>query len=116
MGFAEQGQFHPLKFIRAIGEGLTVFENSRVISVKQHVIYTERGTVTAENIVFATHYPFINAPGFYFIRQHQERSYVLALSNAEKLDGMYYGIDKEALSFRNSGDILLLGGGAHRFL
>ncbi len=112
--FEDQAQFHPLKFIRAIGEGLTVFENSRVISVKQHVIYTERGTVTAENIVFATHYPFINAPGFYFIRQHQERSYVLALSNAEKLDGMYYGIDKEALSFRNSGDILLLGGGAHR--
>lgn len=112
--FEDQAQFHPLKFIRAIGEGLTVYENSRVISVKQHVIYTERGTVTAENIVFATHYPFINAPGFYFIRQHQERSYVLALSNAEKLDGMYYGIDKEALSFRNSGDILLLGGGAHR--
>ncbi|MCI8670328.1 MAG: FAD-dependent oxidoreductase [Lachnospiraceae bacterium] len=112
--FENQAQFHPLKFIRAISEGITIYENTRVISVKQHVIYTERGTVTANHIVFATHYPFINIPGFYFIRQHQERSYVLALSGAAQLKGMYYGIDRNTLSFRNSGDILLLGGGAHR--
>lgn len=112
--FENQAQFHPLKFIREISEGITIYENTRVISVKQHIIYTERGTVTADNIVFATHYPFINLPGFYFVRQHQERSYVLALSGAAKLNGMYYGIDRNSLSFRNSGELLLLGGGVHR--
>lgn len=112
--FKNQAQFHPLKFIRSISEELTVYENTKVISVKQHMIYTEKGTVRADNIVFATHYPIANIPGFYFIRQHQERSYVLALSDAAKMNGMYYGIDENALSFRNSGDILLLGGGGHR--
>src|SRR5690606_25855040 len=52
--------------------------------------------------------------GYYFLRQHQERSYVLALENAPDLQGMYYGIEPEGLSFRNSGPYLLLGGGAHR--
>lgn len=112
--FKNQAQFHPLKFIQYLAKELTIYENTKVISVKQHVIYTERGTVKADNIVFATHYPFINVPGFYFIRQHQERSYVVALEDADKIDGMYYGIDKEGLSFRNSGDLLLLGGGSHR--
>lgn len=112
--FENQAQFHPLKFIQSVAEGLTIYENTKVISVKHHIIYTERGTVTADKIVFATHYPFINVPGMYFVRQHQERSYVLALTGAGKMNGMYYGIDKDGLSFRNSGDKLLLGGGAHR--
>lgn len=112
--FLEQAQFNPLKFISGITENLTIYENSRVLSVKDHMVYTERGDIWADNIVFATHYPIINVPGFYFIRQHQERSYVLAMKNAQKLKGMYYGIDKDGLSFRNSGDILLLGGSGHR--
>lgn len=45
---------------------------------------------------------------------HQERSYVLALEGAERLEGMYLGIDQGGLSFRSSGDLLLLGGGGHR--
>ena len=48
-------------------------------SVKGHTVFTNRGRIDAENIVFATHYPFVNLPGFYFLRQHQERSYVLAV-------------------------------------
>lgn len=62
----------------------------------------------------ATHFPFINTPGYYFMRMHQERSYVAALENAPRLDGIYYGIDRNGLSFRNSGNYLLLGGGNHR--
>ena len=68
----------------------------------------------AKHIVFATHFPFLNMPGFYFARMHQERSYVLALKDAAQLDGMYLGVDGEALSFRNFEDTLLLGGGSHR--
>lgn len=112
--FEEQAQFRPLEFIQHIAEGLTVYERTRVLSVKEHTIQTDRGNVTAEHIVFATHYPFINVPGFYFLRQHQERSYVLALSGAAKYKGMYYSADEGGLSFRNDGDTLLFGGGAHR--
>lgn len=112
--FKHQAQFQPLEFISALSKQLTIYEKTRVLSVKGHMIYTERGDVFADHIVFATHYPIINVPGLYFMRQHQERSYVLALANAQKLDGMYYGIDKNGLSFRNFEDILLLGGSGHR--
>ncbi len=115
--FPHQAQFHPLKFIRALAENLTVYENTNVISVHGHKVTTNRGTIIAENIIFATHYPFINVPGFYFIREHQERSYVLALKGKdvpEKLTGMYYGIDEGGLSFRSGQGMLILGGGAHR--
>nr|WP_307993306.1 FAD-dependent oxidoreductase [uncultured Niameybacter sp.] len=112
--FDKQAQFHPLKFIEAISKNLTIYEHTKVLSVEGESIVTDRGTVTAKDIIFATHYPFMNKPGYYFIRMHQERSYALALANAPKLDGMYKGMDQDGLSFRNSGDLLILGGGKHR--
>ena len=72
----------------------------------------------AEKIIFACHYPFQNVPGFYFARMHQERSYVLALEagggKQVNLDGMYYGVDEDGLSFRKAGPYILMGGGGHR--
>lgn len=112
--FENQAQFHPLEFLKAISEDLTIYENTRVLSVNGHTITTNRGTILAKHIVFATHYPFADVPGFYFLRQHQKRSYVLALKNVEKIQGMYYSIDKNGLSLRMEGDTLLVGGGSHR--
>ena len=65
---------------------------------------TEAGPVVeAEHVIFATHYPFINRPGYYFMRMHQERSYAVAFSGAACMDGMYLGTDtKWDYSFRNS--------------
>ncbi|MDE6025839.1 MAG: FAD-dependent oxidoreductase [Lachnospiraceae bacterium] len=112
--FENQAQFHPLKFLKEISKKLEIFEKTMVYSVKGHKIVTNWGTVNAENIVFATHYPFPLVPGCYFLRQHQERSYIVAFSGIKKLDGMYYSIDKAGLSIRSAGDWTLLGGGAHR--
>ncbi len=112
--FENQAQFHPLKFIKALSAKLTIYENTPVIAVKGHTVYTENARVEADHIVFATHYPFINMPGFYFMREHQERSYVLALKNTQELSAMYYSVDRDGLSIRRHEDILLLGGGNHR--
>ncbi|MBQ6786682.1 MAG: FAD-dependent oxidoreductase [Lachnospiraceae bacterium] len=115
--FENQAQFHPLEFFKALTDKLTIYENTNAIFVHGHIIATNRGTIEAENIIFATHYPFINVPGFYFLRQHQERSYVLALKGRnvpEKMSAMYYGIDEGGLSFRCAEGNLLLGGGSHR--
>lgn len=113
--FASQAQFHPLKFLSALADKLTVYEHTKVLKAEDHKLYTPQGCVTAKKIIFAVHYPFVNHPGYYFMRMHQDRSYVVALEKAQTLDGMYYGIDKEdGLSFRNAGDLLLLGGGSHR--
>lgn len=109
-----QACFHPLKFLQVMAEGLRIYEKTKVLQVKPHILTTSRGTVEAEKIVFACHYPFVNRPGYYFLRMHQDRSYVLALKGAQTLHGMYLGIDREGLSFRPAGEMLLLGGENHR--
>ena len=112
--FEDQASFHPMKFIEALSLSLTVFEHTPALAVKGHAIRTPYGTVTARKIVFACHYPFPLIPGYYFARMYQERSYVLALLGAPRLDGMYLGVDPEGLSFRRAGQTLLLGGESHR--
>lgn len=112
--FDGQAQFHPLKFLQALAEPLTIFEQTMVRKVEGNQIITDRGTVKADKIIFACHYPFVNFPGMYFARMHQERSYVLALKHADIPKGMWIGAEKGAPSVRTYGDLLLLGGGSHR--
>ncbi len=112
--FKNQAQFNPIKFIRAVAEPLTIYENTAVRAVKGNLLLTNRGSVRANHIIFATHYPFVNFPGLYFARMHQERSYVLALENAKLVDGMIAGEGADTYSFRNYGKLLIMGGEAHR--
>lgn len=112
--FPNQAQFNPLEFIKGIIKPLKIYEHTLVREIDKHVIKTEHGKVEADFIVVATHYPFINAPGYYFLRMHQERSYVLALNNAPKLDGMYRDENDYGYSFRHYKDMIILGGGDHR--
>ena len=112
--FDDQAQFHPLRFLQALLPHITVYEHTPVKEVEGNTIRTERANVRAEKLIFACHFPFLNAPGYYFLRMHQERSYVIALDGAAALNGMYIGMDEDALSLRTYGDLLLLGGGGHR--
>lgn len=112
--FYKQGQFNPLKFLEVISEDLTIYENTRALEIKEGLVVTDKGMIAAKSIVVATHYPIMNTPGYYFLRMHQERSYVIALENAQDVNGMYIGIDSWNYSFRNYKNLLLLGGGAHR--
>ncbi len=109
-----QAQFHPLFFLKGLAEQLTVYERTMVRTIQDGTVITDGGCVEAKHIVVATHYPFINVPGYYFARQHQERSYVLSLYQAEQYSGMYLGVDQPIYSFRNAGNYLLFGGSAHR--
>ena len=109
-----QGMFHPLKLLYALAENLTIYENSRVLNVENDRVITAEGCVHAEQLIFSCHYPFINWPGAYFMRMHQERSYVLALTDVPKLPAYYYSVDSGGLSLRPAGEYLLLGGGSHR--
>ena len=112
--FQNQAQFHPLKLIKGLCEKLTIYENTLVQSVEGHLVQTEHGNVRAKKIIFACHYPFVNFPGMYFARMHQERSYVLALKNADFPSGMWIGADQPSYSFRRYHDLLLFGGAGHR--
>ena len=112
--FENQARFHPLKFLAGIAEEIEVYEQTKVLKAGDRRVETALGTVTAEHIVFAAHFPFINVPGYYFARMYQERSYVTALEGAGRPEGMYLGIDPDGLSIRPCRDLLLLGGGSHR--
>ena len=74
--FNNQAQFNPLKFLKDISSDLVIYENTRALEIKENLVITNRGNITANNIVVATHYPIMNAPGYYFMKMHQERSYV----------------------------------------
>lgn len=112
--FHNQAQFSPLEFIKEIAKELNVCEGIKVLKIKGKRVFTRDKVFEADKIVVATHYPIRNVPGFYFFRQHQERSYVLALSGAGELDGMYKGIDRDGISLRQAGEYILIGGRAHR--
>lgn len=112
--FKNQAQFNPLKFISAISEGLAILENTKVIEINGNVATTNRGHVLADKIIIATHFPFINKHGGYFMRLYQNRSYVTAFVNAPNYDGMYIDESDKGLSFRNYKNLLILGGGSHR--
>ena len=112
--FPDQAQFHPLRFAAAIAENIPVYENTWVRKLQGNKAVTDSGTITANHIIVTTHFPFINTHGSYFLKLYQHRSYVLALEDAQQVEGMYVSDSKTGLSFRNYKNFLLLGGGAHR--
>ena len=109
-----QGQFHPLKLAAHVAKGLPIFEHTKVLEFIGNGVRTEKGTVTAERIIVATHFPMLNKHGGYFLKLYQQRSYVLALENAPEIGGMYLECGGDGLSLRSAGEFLLLGGGGHR--
>lgn len=112
--YPDQAQFHPLKFISAVSEGLHIYEHTAVRELAGTEAITDHGKITAKKIIAATHFPFLNKHGSYFIKLYQSRSYVIALENAPDVHGMYVDEAQTGMSFRNYGSLLLLGGGDHR--
>lgn len=58
--FPKQARFHPLKFAAAIAGGLRIYENTKVLELAPGRAVTNRGTVRAEHIILATHFPLLN--------------------------------------------------------
>ncbi len=112
--FDRQAQFHPLRFAAGLTKGLRIFEDTRVLEVETGKAVSDRGTITADHIVVASHFPFLNKFGCYWLKQYQSRSYVLALEGGPDVKGMYVDENDTGLSFRNHGGLLLLGGCGHR--
>ncbi len=110
----DQAEFHPLKFLYAVAKDLPIYENTKILELMPHKAITAKGEIRFKKLIIATHFPMLNKHGAYFLKLYQHRSYVLALKGADDLRGMYVDESQTGLSFRNYGDLLLLGGGAHR--
>lgn len=109
-----QAQFNPLKFLCSIAKDLNIYEGTFIKKVSGNTAYTENHKIIADNIVFATHFPFIDRHGMYFMKMYQSRSYVIALDNSPNIDGMYIDESDKGFSFRNYGNLLFIGGSNHR--
>lgn len=112
--FKNQAQFHPLNFLYAMAKNLNIYEHTFVREMIGTTAVTDGGKIRADKVIVATHFPFINKHGSYFLKLYQHRSYVLALENAQDVGGMYVDENRSGMSFRNYGNLLLLGGGGHR--
>lgn len=126
--FPNQAQFNPLKYVMGLvgcikkNHGL-IYENSKVYDVKKegdsYHIYTKNNVVSSKYVVFACHYPIINAPGFYFLKMYQEASYLIAVETASSFDGMYINTKAPIMSFRTAltndkKRVVLIGGSNHK--
>ena len=112
--FPEQAQFHPLKFMAELSRGLPIFEHTPVLELAPHMARIPGGSIHANHIIVATHFPMLNKHGSYFLKLYQHRSYCIALENTPGIKGMYVDDSNSGFSFRSYGQLLILGGGGHR--
>ena len=81
MKFPGQGQLHPLKFLKTLVPDLSICENTPVREIRSSYAVTDHGLIFADCFIIATHFPFINKHGSYFMKLYQSRSYALALEH-----------------------------------
>ncbi|MEV8442036.1 FAD-dependent oxidoreductase [Actinosynnema sp. NPDC051121] len=118
----DQLAIHPVKYVRGLaeavdGDGSRVYEAGRVLGIddgKPSRVHTDRGTVVAERVVVATHYPILDR-GLYFARLEPVRSYCVAvrLASGTPPTGMAISAGSPTWSLASSGDLLIVGGRSH---
>jgi glycine/D-amino acid oxidase-like deaminating enzyme/nitrite reductase/ring-hydroxylating ferredoxin subunit len=120
--FDDQAEFHARKYLLALAARLErVYERSHAVDVDTDgrcSVQTPGGRVTADRVVVATHYPFLDR-SFAFARVHPQRSYALVCRIAgEPPPGMYISGDSPTRSVRavplDGEELLLVGGEGHR--
>jgi glycine/D-amino acid oxidase-like deaminating enzyme/nitrite reductase/ring-hydroxylating ferredoxin subunit len=122
----EQAEFHPLKFLVGLAaalqrDGCQIFEHTRATSLRDGEpcrVETTGGTITAERVVVATHFPFPDR-ALFFARVHAERSYCIAgpLPGSAPA-GMFISASSPTRSLRShpveDGELLIVGGEGHK--
>lgn len=126
--FKNQAQFHPIKYLAGLCKcitkrGGTIYENTTALDIKMfdnnYITYTKNNKINSKYVILATHYPFINFPGFYFTKMYQSTSYLIAVNPKKTLfNGMYISAFAPTYSFRtvkyNNQNLLLIGGMNHK--
>lgn len=122
--FEDQAQFDSYAYLlglasRVDGEGSRVYEDTRALDVTDSrgggpcTVKTERGTITADDVVIATHIPF-PFKGEYWGKASARRAYVIAgaVDPGEVPEGMYINAESPSRSIRyartKDGETLLL--------
>ena len=125
--FDNQAQFHPRRYLLPLalaipGGGSHVFEETRVADIEDATpcrVVTETATLTARDVIVATHVPFQSLVLQTKVAQY--RSYVLALrmkSGAVPPTGLFWDTEDPYHYIRSQttdkGPLLLVGGEDHK--
>lgn len=128
--FKKQAQFHPLKYLYGLCNSVSsyngkIYTHTVVTNIEKdntssnYIVSTNKHIIKSKFVIIATHYPFINFPGFYFTKMYQSTSYLIAVDTKKSLfKGMYINPSTPTFSFRtakyNGKELLLIGGGDHK--
>lgn len=126
--FKKQAQFNPLKYLQGLCKSINlnngnIYTDTTVVDVKKegdyYITFTESNFVKSKYVIMASHYPFINFPGFYFTKMYQSTSYVIAIDTKKTLfNGMYINFTNPIFSYRTTKldgkRVLLIAGGDHK--
>lgn len=127
--FPNQAQFNPVKYVRGLTDKIIenkgkIYIDTKVIDIKMdedfYNVYTEKeNVVRAKFVIIASHYPFVDKLGYYFLKMYQSTSYVIGVDIHKKgFDGMYINSKEPIFSYRfakdGDRDILLVGGSDHK--
>lgn len=121
--FENQAQFHVRKYLLKLaeiidGDGSFIFEHTKALDVQTtgdtRQLITDKGVVTARDVVIATHSPFYDPDGDYK-DLFEFRDYVLGLLIKDKTpQGEFFSTGKEPDSIRYQptaeGDVVIVGG------
>ena len=122
--FENQAQFHVRKYLLALaeiidGNGSNVFEHTTALNVQTnsqggYQLITNKGIVSAKDIVVATHQPFYDPKGTYE-DLFEFKDYALGVYIKEPTpQGEFFSTGKEPHSVRyqptDKGDVIIIGG------
>ncbi|WP_243154862.1 FAD-dependent oxidoreductase [Clostridium thermarum] len=128
--FEDQAMFHPLRYLAALcrlinEKGQCIYENTRVLDIDQDASGDKKLIVIAENevkvycdyAVIASHFPFFDGFGMYFMRMYAQKSYAMAIKTKKGFaEGMFINAEQPTRSLRYTpfnGEKLVIIGGEH---
>ena len=118
--FPGQAKLNPVKLLNGLvkelekHQNIHIYEGVEIDDWFRHVIWCGIHVTVADHIICTTHIPFYEKLGKYSRKLHMEESCILALGNAQKMNGMYTDEAQGGLSFRSYGDLLLMTGGMYK--
>ena len=110
--FPDQAQFNPVKYVSGLlnildSYNVNIFENSKVNDIKKgsnsYTVVTNNGSVNSKYVVLACSYPFINFPGFHFLKMYQSMAYAIAIKTKLSLiEDMFISFESPTISYRTA--------------
>ena len=126
--FPNQAEFNPIKYAYGLADAIIknsgkIYTDTLVQNIEKEddifITSCKDYVVRSKYVILATHYPFIDLLGYYFLKMYQSTSYVIAVDIGSKtFDGMYINSEQPTFSYRfinyNGNHLLLVGGADHK--